>query len=402
MTTFQFKLKKPARITGEKSIVISFIKDRKNTSLSIHKSCLENQWCFDTERVKKNHPDQKKLNAFIDRYKIIIQQIIDELEDENAPYTLPDLIGRIKTFKGKNKTLSYTSFQTESIQLLRKLDKLNSADIEVETLRSLQIFFNKPDIGFNEINYMSLKRYEAFCTEKGNKPSTISIRMRTIRSIFNKAIKANIIKQTQYPFTSFKISKIKSNSKKEFLTQDEIELLVNYVPENTNEIFAKNMFLFSYYSRGINFVDMMKLEKNDISNGTISYLRSKTNIPVNFQLVDKNKNIIRKYASDNDSKYIFYFIRTDTVNNTYLKNKGHKKLSIINSSLKDIMNKIHIEKHITFYCARHSFATALKFANISVDIIKEALGHKDIQSTMSYLNTLPDARLNKIIEDVIF
>jgi len=56
------------------------------------------------------------------------------------------------------------------------------------------------------------------------------------------------------------------------------------------------------------------------------------------------------------------------------------------------MNKIHIEKHITFYCAIHSFATALKFANITVGIIKEALGNKDIQSTMSYLNTLPDAR----------
>ncbi|MFC6267464.1 tyrosine-type recombinase/integrase [Frigoriflavimonas asaccharolytica] len=58
-------------------------------------------------------------------------------------------------------------------------------------------------------------------------------------------------------------------------------------------------------------------------------------------------------------------------------------------------------KKNTYYCARHSFATALKFNNVSIDIIQEALGHKDIQSTMSYLNTLPQTILDKIIEDVL-
>jgi len=71
MTSFQFTLKNPPKSNGEKSIIISFIKDRKNTSLSLQKSCREDQWSFETERVKKNHPDYNKLNTFIEKYKII-------------------------------------------------------------------------------------------------------------------------------------------------------------------------------------------------------------------------------------------------------------------------------------------------------------------------------------------
>lgn len=68
MTTFRFTLKNTAKINGEKSIIILFIKDRKNTSLSLRHSCTDQQWSAETERVKKNHPDYEKLNKFIDLY----------------------------------------------------------------------------------------------------------------------------------------------------------------------------------------------------------------------------------------------------------------------------------------------------------------------------------------------
>lgn len=402
MTSFQFTLKNAPKSNGEKSIIISFIKDRKNTSLSLQKSCREDQWSFETERVKKNHPDHSKLNTFIEKYKIIIEHIIDQFEEENIPYTLPDLINRIRTYKGKNKTSSYTEFQLENIENLKKSDKLGSAQIEKETLNSLQTFFNKKDIGFNEINYTSLNKYEAYCIEKGNKMSTLGIRVRTIRNIFNKAIKAKIIKETQYPFKDYKVSKIKSYSKKEFLTPDEIKLLNEYEAENAREQFAKDMFLFSYYSRGINFIDIIKLEKKSIFGSNINYIRTKTGVLINFKLSDKNDEIIKRYSSSVDSHFIFKIIQNNNTDSGYLKNKSHKYLKeFVNPPLKDIIKNLKINKNITFYCARHSFATALKFKNISIDIIKEALGHKDIQSTMAYLNTLPDAKLDKIIEGII-
>lgn len=402
MTTFQFTLKNNAKSNGEKSIIISLIKDRKNTSLSIRQSCKEEQWSYETERVKKNYPNSEKINKFIDKYKVIISNVIDNLEDENIPYTLQDVIYEIKNHKGDVKAISYTDFQENIIENLKKSDKIGTARVERDTLNSLQNFFGKDQIGFNEIRYLSLKNYEAHCIAKGNKPATIGIRMRTIRNVFNQAIKGKVIKEKQYPFKDYKISQIKSTSKKEFLTKKEIKSLNAYEPTDQYQEFAKDMFLFSYYSRGINFIDLMQLEKNSVTNKNISYYREKTGVAVKFKLNDTTEKIIEKYRSEPESKFIFSILKTNNPSKTYLKNKSQKYLTVyVNKYLKNIMTKLEINKNITYYCARHSFATALKFENVSIEIIREALGHKDINSTMSYLNSLPDAKLDKIIEDVI-
>lgn len=192
------------------------------------------------------------------------------MEDENIQYTLPDLIDRIKTFKGKGKTKTFTEFITENSENLKSLGKLGSAKVEKQTLQSLQTFLGKKDIGFNELSFQSLKKYENYCALKGNKPATIGMRLRTVRYIFNMAIKSQIIKASQYPFKEYKISSVKSTSKKQFLTQEEITQLVNYEATDEYEQFAKDMFLFSYYSRGINFIDLIKLEKNGFYKDTVS------------------------------------------------------------------------------------------------------------------------------------
>lgn len=146
----------------------------------------------------------------------------------------------------------------------------------------------------------------------------------------------------------------------------------------------------------------MQLEKNSVTNKNISYYREKTGVAVKFKLNDTTEKIIEKYRSEPESKFIFSILKTNNPSKTYLKNKSQKYLTVyVNKYLKNIMTKLEINKNITYYCARHSFATALKFENVSIEIIREALGHKDINSTMSYLNSLPDAKLDKIIEDVI-
>nr|WP_305051568.1 tyrosine-type recombinase/integrase [Elizabethkingia bruuniana] len=84
------------------------------------------------------------------------------------------------------------------------------------------------------------------------------------------------------------------------------------------------------------------------------------------------------------------------------KNRSKKVLTYyVNMQLKEIMKELQIKKNISYYCARHSFATVLKFNNISIETIREALGQKDIKSTMSYLNSLPDNKLDKIIDEVL-
>lgn len=135
----------------------------------------------------------------------------------------------------------------------------------------------------------------------------------------------------------------------------------------------------------------------------MDYERAKTGERVSFDINPEIKKLIEKYQTPENSIYLLDIAGGDRTNPHYIKTKAKNDLKRkVNKGLKSIMEVKNSNKHITFYCARHSFASALKFGNISVETIREALGHKDIKSTMSYLATLPDDKLDKEINNVLF
>ena len=403
MVSYKFTLKAAPNAQGDYFINLVLIKDRINTSLSIHKKCKHEDWSFETERLKKSHKEYKQINDLIEKYSSRINNIIHEFELDETPFTLQDIVIKFKKDSGKQHTLSYTTFHESLIEEIKSAGKLSTSNIEKDTLKSIQRFFNRTEITFKDLSVDAIYKYQSFLNSNNNSQSTIGIRIRTLRAVFNKAINREIIPTTTYPFNKFKVSKIKESGKKEYLSEEELVLLKNTELLEKKDIFARDMFLLSFYGRGINFIDLMQLKKTDLYKDTITYKRSKTGVIVNFKLNEYWKRKIQEYTPANDSFYLFNIIHNNQDSHTYLNNKKEKYLKIyINTPLKRIVTELDIKKKITYYCARHSFATILKFNNISIDIIKEALGHKDIKSTMSYLNTLPSNTLDKMIDDIIF
>lgn len=403
MVSYKFTLKATPNAQGEYFINLVLIKDRINTSLSIKKKCKHEDWSSETERLKKSHKEYKQINDLIEKYSRRVNNIINEFELDETPFTLQDIITKFKKDSGKQQVLSYTAFHESLIKEIKNAGKLSTSNIEKDTLKSIQRFFNRTEITFRDLSVDAIYKYQSFLNGNNNSQSTIGIRIRTLRAVFNKAINREIIPTTMYPFDKFKVSTIKESGKKEYLSEDELALLKNAELVEKNDIYARDMFLLSFYGRGINFIDLIQLKKTDLYKETITYKRSKTGVIVNFKINVFWKRKIEKYASSADSLYLFNIIHNNQNSETYINNKKEKYLKIyINTPLKKIITNLGIKKKITYYCARHSFATILKFNNISIDIIKEALGHKDIKSTMSYLNTLPSNTLNKMIEDIIF
>ncbi|QLC67184.1 site-specific integrase [Flavobacterium sp. LPB0248] len=403
MVSYKFTLKAAPNAQGEYFINLVLIKDRINTSLSIKKKCKLEDWSFETERLKKSHKEYKQINGLIEKYSHRINNIIHEFELDETPFTIQDIIIKFKKDSGKQQTLSYTTFHESLIEEIKNAGKLSTSNIEKDTLRSIQRFFNRTEITFKDLSVDAIYKYQSFLNSNNNSQSTIGIRIRTLRAVFNKAINREIIPSTTYPFNKFKVSKIKESGKKEYLSEEELVLLKNAELLNKNDIFARDMFLLSFYGRGINFIDLIQLKKTDLYKETITYKRSKTEVIVNFKINDFWKHKLAEYISPTDSLYLFNIIRNNQNSEIYINNKKEKYLkNYINTPLKRIITDLDIKKKITYYCARHSFATILKFNNISIEIIKEALGHKDIKSTMSYLNTLPSNTLDKMIDDIIF
>ena len=403
MVSYKFTLKATPNGQGDYFINLVLIKDRINTSLSIKKKCKYEDWSFETERLKKSHKEYKQINDLIEKYSSRVNNIIHEFELDETPFTLQDIIIKFKKESGKQQALSYTAFHESLIEEIKNAGKLSTSNIEKETLKSIQRFFNRTEITFRDLSVDMIYKYQSFLNGNNNSQSTIGIRIRTLRAVFNKAINREIIPATIYPFDKFKVSKIKESGKKEYLSEKELELLKSAELLNKSDIIARDMFLLSFYGRGINFIDLIQLKKTDLYKDTITYKRSKTEVIVNFKINEHWKRKIEEYVSPADSIYLFNIINNNQNSKIYINNRKEKYLKIyINTPLKRIITDLGIKKKITYYCARHSFATILKFNNISIDIIKEALGHKDIKSTMSYLNTLPSNTLDKMIDDIIF
>lgn len=104
-------------------------------------------------------------------------------------------------------------------------------------------------------------------TKKAFSPNTVPIYIRCLRSIFNRAIKRNLISRDLYPFGDFDIRS--HQNKKKALKLDQIALIMRYKSDDYWEGPAKNFFLLSYFCSGLNFADILNLKFKNLDRDFI-------------------------------------------------------------------------------------------------------------------------------------
>ena len=156
--------------------------------------------------------------------------------------------------------------------------------------------------------------------------------------------------------------------------------------------FARDMFLFSFYTRGMSFIDMAHLKKKDLQNGFLSYRRRKTGQQLVIRWEKCMQEIVGKYPEDSLSPYLLPVLKypfKDT-------HKHYKNvMSGINRNLKEIARLADISVPLSMYCARHSWASAAKGKNIPISVISEGMGHDSEATTQIYLASLDNSVVDK-------
>lgn len=304
-----------------------------------------------------------------------------------------------KYLNNKNPLNSLKYFYDEKMQDLKKFGKIGTLNTYNDSFRSIEIFlnFNSKNIDhltFNDINFKWLNDYENFILNKRKcTVNTLGIYLRPLRAMFNEAIKQNIIDADTYSFGKKSYQIKTSTNKKDVFSKSEIEILESIIPKSPSESLAKDFWLFSYYTCGINLTDLAYLKKTNIKNGSINFFRKKTesnrtnNIELSLPLHEKNKLILDRLVNY-DKEYIFGIIDTDS---TPEANKIKIKLfnSLINKNfIKLIIGKLNSEK-TTYYTARHSWATHMIQCGAPITYIRDKLGHTSIKTTSSYIANLP-------------
>jgi len=356
------------------------------------------EWDSATGRFNKNNTNYIQNNRVLGKLEDRALKIINNFDLEEKEYTLNDFEKAMR-ISSNSLNNNMFSFWDEIIKEMILSNKIGNSEANKDTYRSLKKFNkNSLILDFKDVNNEFLNKYEVFLRSRGGTDGGIAFKMRAIRAVYNKAIQRSIVKESHYPFKIYKISKLKGKGIKKSLKSDEITKIINLdIEKYPHLIHTKNYFIFSYLTRGMNFIDMMKLNWSKISDDKIYYKRSKTGENFTIKILPPVQEILNFYKNhDSSTSYIFPILLKENLSSIQIKNRKKKTLSKFNKELKEIAKICKIPKRITSYVARHSFANCLYQNGAGSDIIKEAMGHKDVNTTKSYLRELD----NSVVDDV--
>ena len=375
------------------------MKKRKLISIGGY-SCKTNEWEEGIGRFRKNYTKYKTRNKVLQQWEEKADKIVEKLNNRGR-FTINQFVNEFTTDK-KSKTVF--QFYDEIIETLKNTGKIGNSYVYRDSKKSLSKFTHKKDIDFFEIDYRLLKRWETYLLKKGVSPNSISVYIRTLRSLYNKAIKERYAHQEDYPFgKDYKIKALEEETSKRALPIEQIKNIIEFetIPE-TPEYHAKNYFLFSFHCMGMNFNDMAYLKWSSIQNGRIYYRRMKTRKLFTIKINQEIQGILDKYNHNRSNENYLFPILNDLVHESKEQKKVRIKTSLrdYNSDLKTIGTSLGINK-LTSYVARHSWATILKKKGIPVSLISEGLGHKTELTTQIYLDSFGDDALDSINQNII-
>jgi integrase len=371
-------------------IVIQLIKDRKRKIISTGKSATEEQWDEKNNLPNKKHPNYKDLVPLLQKKVYDANKALIDLElDENKqPFTLDEIVNKLKIQSSRITVLKYTD---GFIKRLEKTGKVGNASIYTTVLNAFKKFRNDQDLSFNQLSYKVVKEFEESLYERKIKLNTISLYLRTLRAIYNHAIKDKVAQKALYPFTDIHIRS--EVTPKRAISKDDITKIRNLKLVEGSELDkARDYFLFSFDMRGMSFVDIAFLKNRDIIDGRLQYSRKKTGQKFSIKVTEEAQQILQKHSySDDPDAFVFQIIQRK--GQEYLDYRNALRLT--NKKLRTIGEDAGCSIRVSTYVSRHSWATIAKRSGIPTAVISEGLGHDSEKTTQIYLDSFE----NKVLDD---
>lgn len=278
--------------------------------------------------------------------------------------------------------------QTAAILKSEKRDK--TADTYLCAMRVFAKFVDKTmnaeHVPFAALNNALIKSFERHLAERGVSMNSISFYMRVLRANYNRAVEEGLCSQT----TPFKgVYTGVARTVKRAVEERVIKKLRTANLPDYLEL-ARDMFMFSFYTRGMAFVDIASLKKSNISKGILRYTRSKTGQTLSIRLEECMTDIIAKYQNE-EREYLFpIFPKRHHTARHY-----STALCRYNRHLREISDIARLPVQLTSYVARHTWASIAKSKGVPISVISEGLGHSDEKTTRIYLASLDQKIIDK-------
>ena len=357
----------------------------------------KDQWMADSESAVCTTTEKneslfiEEVNRYLESEKQKWGRIIMNRIAVGMPFSVPDLEEDYRRNGAAGHLLTFLQMLIDEFQ---ETGRISSSYTYKSTLMLLIRFGCSQDMLVEQITPDFLKRFFYFMQRENLSPNSVALYMRILRAAYNKAIDKELISGEKDPFRRIRIRTEKTAKRavdRNTLRQI-LELDLSYRPELS---FSRDIFLFSFYARGMSFVDLAYLRRSDISWPFIIYRRHKTNRKLQIRISDQLAVLIDKYRSE--SEFVFPIL-SNTYGAFYTRYKT--ALRRHNRNLKEIGRLVKLNVNLTSYVARHSWATIAKRSGIPTAVISEGLGHTNEKTTEIYLDSFENDvvdRANEII-----
>ncbi len=389
MTTVKVRFRRTMALDEPGTVYYQLTQDKKKCSVETDIHILPEFWDAKNETIT---PPLFENEMFLLEYKkkvetglLQIKRIIKELERRGKPYEIRDIATAYERMVKRESVMAL--FQMEIAQC-KKMKKMGTMRSYTSTYNSFSRFMAGRDIPLFLINTELLLDYETWLRSNGCVRNTSSFYMRNLRSIYNKAVKNRMIEQKS-PFKSVYTGIDKT--RKRAIDEKTIMRMQNLMFKRKYSLeFSRDLFLFSFFTRGMAFVDMFFLKKEDIGKDIISYVRHKTDQRLIIRIEPCISNIINKYKkSTADSPYVFPLINMNSPKDIYKQYRN--ALNIYNKNLKKLCIRLHLKLELTSYTARHSWATTARKHKIPLSVISAGMGHTSERTTQIYLESIDNS-----------
>lgn len=276
----------------------------------------------------------------------------------------------------------FCEFMVDVLQGMIAADKKRCYETYLTTLNNFKRFLQGGDIEFRQLDSIRLLSYQAWLIRSGVTLNTVSFYMRVLRAVYNRAVDRNITVQT-YPFKHV-YTGIEKTVKRAVSLNKIREIYSLDLSHDPKLEYARDMFILSFFLRGMSFVDMAFLKKSDLVGGRLTYRRRKTNQLLVIKWEPVMQRIVQRYGNPS-SIYLLPIIEDSTVN---VRSKYKNGLYKINYNLKRVGSRVHLSLPLTMYVARHSWASIARSRNIPLSVISQGMGHDSESTTKIYLASL--------------
>ena len=224
--------------------------------------------------------------------------------------------------------------------------------------------------------------------------NTTSQYIRSVRAAYNRAVRDGIAEKRDL-FSNVYTGVAKTE--KRALPIDIIRRIKAMPLQAPGQILARDMFMMSFYLRGMSFVDMAFLRKSDLAHGRVTYTRRKTGQRLSIKWTDAMQELLDRHPV-NPTEYLLPLLTAPLCDRykEYLNASAR-----INLNLKSIGERLGLQIPLTMYCARHSWATAARKSGIPIAVISEGLGHDSEATTQIYLASLDTVAVDNANDTIL-